>query len=163
MLKLAKEMDGLASDIVVCGMVPQRRLPAASVGELSFKELGRSYTEKKQQHTIGRCSTKLSRRRSCHWVCCHGRQGFPALGYVPKTNPLNDRWVTVTGGDAESNMVRARDAATSQDEERSRARDVASGGGCNVGERSVAAARSTLEERQESLRATRFNLWPQTS
>ena len=27
--------------------------------------------------------------------------GLPAPGYVPKTNPLNGRWVTVTGGDAE--------------------------------------------------------------
>ena len=27
--------------------------------------------------------------------------GLPALGYVPKTNPLNGRWLTVTGGDAE--------------------------------------------------------------
>ena len=28
-------------------------------------------------------------------------RGLPAPGYVPKTNPLNGRWVTVTGGDAE--------------------------------------------------------------
>ena len=27
--------------------------------------------------------------------------GLPAPGYVPKTNPLSGRWVTVTGGDAE--------------------------------------------------------------
>ena len=27
--------------------------------------------------------------------------GPPAPGYVPKTNPLNGRWATVTGGDAE--------------------------------------------------------------
>ena len=27
--------------------------------------------------------------------------GLPAPGYVPKTNPLNGRWVTVTGCDAE--------------------------------------------------------------
>ena len=27
--------------------------------------------------------------------------GLPAPGYVPKTNPLNGRWVTVTGSDAE--------------------------------------------------------------
>ena len=27
--------------------------------------------------------------------------GLPAPGYVPKTNPLNGRWVTVTRGDAE--------------------------------------------------------------
>ena len=27
--------------------------------------------------------------------------GLPAPGYVPETNPLNGRWVTVTGGDAE--------------------------------------------------------------
>ena len=27
--------------------------------------------------------------------------GLPAPGYVPKTNPLNGRWVTVTGGGAE--------------------------------------------------------------
>ena len=26
--------------------------------------------------------------------------GFPAPGYVPKTNPLNGRWSTVSGGDA---------------------------------------------------------------
>ena len=26
--------------------------------------------------------------------------GFPAPGYVPKTNPLNGRWATVSGGDA---------------------------------------------------------------
>ena len=26
---------------------------------------------------------------------------LPALGCVPKNNPLNDSWVTVTGGDAE--------------------------------------------------------------
>ena len=27
--------------------------------------------------------------------------GLPAPGHVPKTTPLNGRWVTVTGGDAE--------------------------------------------------------------
>ena len=27
--------------------------------------------------------------------------GLPAPGYVPKTNPLNGRWVTASGGDAE--------------------------------------------------------------
>ena len=34
-------------------------------------------------------------------VRCHGRHCFPRSGYVPKTNPWNGRWVTVTGGDAE--------------------------------------------------------------
>ena len=33
MLKLAREMDELASDVVVSGTVPQRRLLAASCGE----------------------------------------------------------------------------------------------------------------------------------
>ena len=33
MVKLAREMDELASDVVVYGMVPQRRLLAASCGE----------------------------------------------------------------------------------------------------------------------------------
>ena len=51
MLELAKEMDELASDIVVCGMVPND-VSLRQVVERLLKELGRGCTEKKRLHTM---------------------------------------------------------------------------------------------------------------
>ena len=100
MLKLAKEMDELASDIVVCGMVPQRRLPAARCEERLFKELGRSCTEKKRLHTMKGIDF-ADKKKKLPFGPLSWPTGLPAPGYVPKTNPLNRRWETVSGGDAE--------------------------------------------------------------
>ena len=51
MLELAKEMDELASDIVVCGMVPND-VSLRQVVERLLTELGRGCTEKKRLHTM---------------------------------------------------------------------------------------------------------------
>ena len=74
MVKLAREMDELASDVVVHGMVPQRRLLAASCGERCLSCCAPSYllVSLACVGSVHACRRLQCRRDAWHCAWCHG-------------------------------------------------------------------------------------------